>query len=924
MSVSSSRTSTSEESDPHLGALVDELTDKLQAGEVVDLDEYVRRHPEYEYEVRRLFPALEMMAGMKGSAVRKAPKPASSAGDHRLEAGVLGDFRILREVGRGGMGVVYEAEQVSLGRRVALKVLPFAAAVDPRQLQRFRVEAQAAAGLHHTHIVPVFAVGCERGVHYYAMQFIEGQTLAALIQDLRQLADPVAAGPASSTDAKPALAAEIASGRLAPASPRSTATYPPESSGDAGSAAEDLEEFLRTAEANAEAIAPRVGVGFRPGTTGGQARPAPGPESPNSTAMAAVSAREGSSTPSTKSRAFFRTVAQLGVQAAEALEHAHSLGVLHRDIKPANLLVEVGGKLWVTDFGLARLQGDSDLTMSGDLVGTLRYMSPEQAQAGRVVVDQRTDIYSLGATLYELLTLRPVFESRDRHELLRRIALEEPTSPRRVNPAIPRDLETIILKAMAKDPGGRYTTARELADDLGRFLEDKSIRARRPTPLEHAAKWARRHKSAVAMAATFLVLAAASGTVMLGYTLRAVQAARQREREALRFTFTASDNIAMRIIMKMAATDSMMWSEDDGFYREALYFYEKIVRQYRDDKEMRLMAAAAYHRLGFIRMVVNDAGAQDAFRSSVALYEALAAESPDQPAIRQELAYTLKDQGMLLEPLGGLTAAEPSYRRSVSILQELVAQHPDVSDYLSSLTQNQVNLSALLDKEGRARDAERVRRDLLETYAKLEAELPDVPDRRAQMAKALCQLGSRLAVKDRRQDAEPIYCRALKLDPFESKCYNNLAWLLAVRPDAPPYRPGEAVELAKKAVSLSPDDWAFWNTLGVAYYRAGSWRSAVEALERAGQLHKAVDDSFDYLFLAMAHWQLGDKSRARACYDKAVPWVVVNRRNEELRQFGAEAAALLGLEDPNRDDPDEAKPGGTTHLSIIQPVSPKD
>ena len=180
---------------------------------------------------------------------------------------------------------------------------------------------------------------------------------------------------------------------------------------------------------------------------------------------------------SNRGRAFFHTVARLGIQAAEALEHAHEQGVLHRDIKPSNLLLDGRGNLWITDFGLARLMGDAGLTMTGDLLGTLRYMSPEQALAKRVGIDHRTDIYSLGATLYELLTLEPVYAGRDRQEILRRIAFEEPRPPRRLDAAIPVDLETIVLKAMAKDPAGRYGAAQELADDLGRFVKHEPIRA---------------------------------------------------------------------------------------------------------------------------------------------------------------------------------------------------------------------------------------------------------------------------------------------------------------------------------------------------------------------------------------------------------------------------------------------------------------
>ncbi len=185
--------------------------------------------------------------------------------------------------------------------------------------------------------------------------------------------------------------------------------------------------------------------------------------------------------PSSRTREYFRTAAALGIQAAEALDHAHKLGIVHRDIKPANLLLDVQGNLWITDFGLARLQDDAGLTITGDLLGTLRYMSPEQALAKRGYLDHRTDIYSLGATLYELVTLRPAIDGQDRQEVLRKIAQDEPTPPRRLNPAIPRELETILLKAMNKEPESRYATAQELADDLRRFLEHKPIKAKRPT-----------------------------------------------------------------------------------------------------------------------------------------------------------------------------------------------------------------------------------------------------------------------------------------------------------------------------------------------------------------------------------------------------------------------------------------------------------
>lgn len=389
--------------------VADEFLDRQKRGERPRVEEYTARHPRHATVLAEVLGALQVVGPLAGGPTA---------------LGELGDFLLLREVGRGGMGVVYEAEQRSLGRRVALKVLPFASTLDPKLLQRFKNESLAAAHLQHTHIVPVYATGCERGVHFYAMQFIDGQTLAAVIGELRCSPEP----------------------------------------------------------------------------------------------------------PSAKGRAHFRTVARLGVQAAEALEHAHQQGVIHRDIKPANLLVDGRGQLWVTDFGLAHYQSQGGLTMTGDLVGTLRYMSPEQALARRVALDHRGDVYSLGATLYELLTLEPAFAATDRQELLRQIALEEPRPPRRLNKAAPPELETIVLKAMEKNPADRYATAQELADDLERFLKDEPIRAKRPSLAQWSRKWARRHQPVVWSAAatllmTLAVLAGSVGWVVGDRTARRAKAA---------------------------------------------------------------------------------------------------------------------------------------------------------------------------------------------------------------------------------------------------------------------------------------------------------------------------------------------------------------------------------------------------------------
>ncbi len=256
---------------------------------------------------------------------------AAEASEGETGIGNLGDFRLIAEVGRGGMGVVYEALQRSLNRRVALKVLPFAAAMDPTQLRRFQTEALAAAQLHHTNIVPVYSVGCERGVYYYAMQFIDGQTLAEVIAARRRMEAPAPPAVRGSFTPFPVAAEAALSGQMPAASVRNDPELA--ESPDPMSALTDGQRTRR---------------------------------------------RSPGSGHSSRTRDYCRTVAALGIQAAEALDHAHSFGIVHRDIKPANLLLDTQGRVWITDFGLARLQHDASLTVTGDIIGTLRYMSPEQ------------------------------------------------------------------------------------------------------------------------------------------------------------------------------------------------------------------------------------------------------------------------------------------------------------------------------------------------------------------------------------------------------------------------------------------------------------------------------------------------------------------------------------------------------------------
>jgi serine/threonine protein kinase len=350
--------------------------------------------------------------------------------DQDSETQRLGDFEIAREIGRGGMGVVYEARQVSLNRKVALKVLSGGLGLTPKAVQRFHREAEAAAKLHHTNIVPVYATGEEDGTHFYAMELIEGPSLDHVIRQMRM---GVAGAERSNA---PAGASEA----LAPAIHRAPAL---------------------------ETTGPYV------------------PEAGSASTLSASSLSSDSH--------YFDTVARIIAEVADALEYAHQQGVIHRDLKPSNLLLSPAGRLSLNDFGLARVLEQPGMTLSGEFVGTPAYMSPEQIAVGRIPLDHRTDIYSLGATLYELLTLEPPFTGKSREQVLAQIVQKEPKSPRRIQKKLQVDLETICLKCLEKDPDRRYQTAGALAEDLRRYVNRFAISAQRAGPVVRLRKWVKRH-----------------------------------------------------------------------------------------------------------------------------------------------------------------------------------------------------------------------------------------------------------------------------------------------------------------------------------------------------------------------------------------------------------------------------------------------
>ena len=810
--------------DAVLVEVLDAYMSDVAAGKAPDRATLLAGHPHLRERLENCLASLEFIGRARPAGSEEKsddPAPTELAGE------TLGDFRILREVGRGGMGVVYEAEQISLKRRVALKVLPFAAVFDQKHLQRFKTEAQAAAHLHHTHIVPVFAVGCERGVHYYAMQFIEGRALDTAIGELRDT---------------PAAASDGASDALTP------------------------------------------------GT-------------------------------STRSREFFRAVARIGVQAAEALHAAHEQGIVHRDVKPANLLLDARGKVWITDFGLAKLRDDPGLTMTGDLLGTIRYMSPEQALAKRVVVDERTDVYSLGVTLYELATQQAAFAGDDPQEVLRRIAFDEPCYPRRINDALPVELETIILKAIAKNPGERYHTAQELADDLRRHLEDKPIVARRPSLADRTRKWARRHRTIVGAAAVVMLLAVvglAISNVFLarerGRTQDALEKAEKRRKEAetqraeaqhQRDVVTAREKLVEKVVEFL--TEDLLLAADphtvgrnrtlrevldaaatklDGAFEDQPYVEYKLRRAigeayqgltlYEEARPHleRALALCETHqqrlelRVGLAQLSREQGDAREAERLArgTLAHARLALGDEHETTLTAMCAL-----GAALSDLGDWSGAQ-------AILEETVAKSRRSLGGAHNLTLLALSsLVVVIDNRGDWVRAEAVSRERLRTLEKAKG------DRHPYTLGAMNNLGDQLRRLGRESEARELLTRAYDLCTSElgpehgltTSVRGNLACLA---------EPADAVREFEACLALARRKLGdahrltlvHMANLAVTYHRVGRHEEAIALLEQTRKLRHRVlgpkhpDNIQDLAYQATLHSVLQEHAQADELFEKAV------------------------------------------------------
>ena len=736
-----------EDRDP-IELLADSFIARFRAGERPSIDDDARKHPEFAEEIRAILPALvelernQSSGGAATGPVERPPAECSGAAPR-----ILGDYMIIREIGRGGMGVVYEAVQQSLGRHVALKVLPQQSLAGSSHVERFQLEARAAARLHHTNIVPVFGVGSQEGVHYYAMQFIQGQGLDEVFEELRRLRGrkttrecaAMSERSSSSRSLAQATAHGLQTGRFGSA----RGSDQVESDARKGAVSPD-------GSATTEAGASATGLNSSPSVVSG------------SSAISAHAELTGTQAETQ----YHRSVARLAMHVAEGLAYAHSQGIVHRDIKPSNLLLDAKGTIWITDFGLAKAEGTDALTHSGDIVGTLRYMAPERFDGWS---DPRSDVYAIGVTLYEMVTLQFLFPEPNRAKLIDRVMHDAPTSPRKVDRKVPRDLETIILKAIAKEPALRYASAELMAEDLRRFLADKPVLARRSSPTEQAWRWCRRNPALAATSALAIIWLVAAVVVLaisnariastsqaLATALREKDGALRtaRENETLATTSEAQARAAVDQFLTRVTEDSLLKAPGlqalrRDLLRSALKFYDEFLKERSNDPGLRSALAGVHLRVGKILQDLGDnAGGKKSFEAARAIYHALAQQKTDD----------VETQFALAECQLRLNASS----EAIALCENLLKRDPANRAYRRGLADAYNSHATGLREESELADVLEAHRKALALREGLVREFPDDPEAHNDLGGTLNNLGVVLERMGHRREALAMYHRAVE------------------------------------------------------------------------------------------------------------------------------------------------------------------
>jgi tetratricopeptide (TPR) repeat protein len=611
--------------------------------------------------------------------VTLAPSPAvfaaaAATGGYLPE---LPGYEVLRELGHGGMGVVYLARHRELKRLVALKMILAEIHSDPGTKLRFQREAKAVARLQHPGIVQIHDVGEHAGRPFLALEYIDGTNLAGRLEN-KPFAPRIAAG---------------------------------------------LVEWL-----------------------------------------------------------------------ARTIHHAHERGVVHRDLTPRNILLArstssqafrladgdtEGFEPKITDFGLAKeLDDDANQTQTGVIMGTPNYMAPEQALGRQDEIGPPTDIFSLGAILYELLTGRPPFLAETRLDVLRQVVEADPVPPTRLQPGVPRDLETICLKCLAKERARRYAGAGDLADDLQRFLANEPIRARPVSWPERGAKWARRHPAAAALLVVVLASLAALSVGSVAYSIR-VRSERDRAEKNFEIAMQAVDELLSDVGEQQLAVEPRMEEKRRALLARAVKLHQEFLRQKSDDPHVRFETAQAHRRLAdLFRLLEQHDPALESYGQAIALLERLHEQSPREARYRQQLAYCRNFSGEVLRAAGRHADAETAYRDADRLLQELASEFKDNPEYVQDRARTLYSLGILFRENQRLPDAEETLRQAAGLLADLVQRFPDDAGYQQHLARAYLNLGTAIRSPERQGNARSAYDRSIAL----------LSVLAERFPDQPDYR----------------------------------------------------------------------------------------------------------------------------------------
>ncbi len=656
--------------DELLERIVDHYTNQLRAGNNPKISRYQIKHPQLADEIRELLSSVAMIEELKRQNDSQ-PKSHQSQIEDILKLQRIGDYRIVRELGRGGMGLVFEAVHESLGRRVALKVLPARSFDDEKSVERFRREAQAAANLHHTNIVSVFGVGQDQDLHYYVMEFVEGNSLDEIVRAMR-------APTGSSKRATPDAKTDVVISTLLSASAKQRGT-----SIDLGGS--------KTYHDN------KTGLAATPSFVINSRLPAPNQR--------------------------FQWAARLALQIADALAYAHEQGTLHRDLKPANLLLDKHDIVWLTDFGLVKNMSNQSMTKTGDILGTPQYMAPE-AFEGKY--DERSETYCLGLTLYELATLQPAFEEKTQRELFRKVISTSPTPPKKIDNNIPEDLNTIIEKATSREPERRYQTAAAFREDLLSYLQDRPIAARKTSPLEQTWRWGRRNPMlAVLSVVSLLLLIATAATATTGYLISQskskqlvienkkleiqkskteaallesllnetyMEEEKQRAEDNVAIIVDSFDKLFNQVLTKgaasqfdldvdgfreMAGIESTITEEDAELLNMMVGFYERVASVNSESSDLKVESARALRRVGnAYHMVRSFDEAIEWYDKAIDAYQALLAAEPQSIEFGRAIAQVHNELATAFRNKWDFVSAEAEHENA----QAGLMAHPRADD----------------------------------------------------------------------------------------------------------------------------------------------------------------------------------------------------------------------------------------------------